>query len=271
VTQREVVAVGASAGGVEALRALAAGLPADLPAALLVVLHVPRTAPSALPRILNRSGPLPAATASDGELLRLGRIYVAPADRHLLLIEDRIRLSRGPAENGHRPAIDPMFRSVARAVGAHCMAVVLSGARDDGAFGAALVAAEGGVVLAQEPSDALYRSMPQATIARVPGALTAPAAELGPLIAELLAEDLPPHSRRAAAPWPMASLLEEHTEGALWMALRALEEKSALSRRLAGGRTIRSYRDRFEQVAADADQASALIRGLIARLGDHPL
>lgn len=271
MTRREVVAVGASAGGVEALRVLAAGLPADLPASLLVVLHVPRTAPSALPRILNRSGPLPASIAADGELLKPGRIYVAPADRHLLLLEDRIRLSRGPAENGHRPAVDPMFRSVARSTGSRCLAVVLSGARDDGAFGAAIVAAQGGAVLVQEPADALYPSMPRAAIARVPTALTAPAAELGPMIAELVAEEVPHHPSRAAQPWPVAGLMTEQTEGALWMALRALEDKSALSRRMAGGRTIHSYRDRFEQVAADADQAGDLIRSLIARLGGHSL
>jgi two-component system, chemotaxis family, protein-glutamate methylesterase/glutaminase len=272
VTHREVVAVGASAGGVEALRALAAALPGDLPASLLVVLHMPRTAPSALPRILNRCGPLPAVTASDGEPLRPGRIYVAPADRHLLLLEDRIRLSKGPSENGHRPAVDPMFRSVARAAGRRSVAVVLSGARDDGAFGAALVAAQGGVVLVQDPADALYGSMPRAAIARVPTALTAPAADLGAIITGLVAEEVPPHRRRAVLPWPAPGLLEEQTEGALWMALRALEEKSALSRRMAGGRMARSsYRDRFEQVAADADQAGDLIRGLIARLGEHPL
>jgi two-component system, chemotaxis family, protein-glutamate methylesterase/glutaminase len=93
---RDVVAVGASAGGVEALRALVGGIPPDYPGAVLVVLHVPRDAPSALPAILHRSGPLSAATATDGEALRNGRIYVAPNDHHLLVLDGRVRLTYGP-------------------------------------------------------------------------------------------------------------------------------------------------------------------------------
>src|SRR5881275_232348 len=103
--------MGASAGGVEALRAVIAGLPHDLDAAVLVVLHIPRTGPSALPSILRRAGKLPAGHPVDGEILKPGHIYVAPADHHLLVLEGRARLSHGPAENGHRPAIDPLFRS----------------------------------------------------------------------------------------------------------------------------------------------------------------
>jgi two-component system chemotaxis response regulator CheB len=269
VTQRRVVAVGASAGGVEALRTLAAALPDDLAAAVLVVLHMPRAAPSALPRILNRSGPLPASTALDGEVLWPGRIYVAPADGHLLLLNDRIRLSRGPAENGHRPAIDPLFRTVARASGGQSVAVVLSGARDDGARGAVRVAGQGGAVLVQDPAEAMYASMPRATIALVPTARIAGAAELGQLIGEIVADRDP--TAAEAVRLPPRILLEEQTEGALWIALRALEEKAVLSRRMASGRTAHAYRRRFEQIAADADEASALIRGLIARLSEHPL
>ena len=299
--QRKVVAVGASAGGVEALRTMAAGLPPDLAAPVLVVLHIPRDAPSALPRILNRSGPLPASTAVDGEALWPGRIYVAPADRHLLLLHDRIRLSRSPAENGHRPSIDPMFRSVARASGPNAVAVILSGARDDGAIGAASVAAHGGTVLVQDPADATYASMPRAALALVPQARAAGAAGLAKLIGAAVADVEPPVAQlqpgepteyrcpscgrpmsmtrlrfRCAGGhvWTSESLLAEHaaaTEGALWMALRALEEKSALSRRMADGRSIEVYRRRFAQVADDADQAGVLIRRLIARLDDHPL
>jgi two-component system chemotaxis response regulator CheB len=139
MANRDVVVVGASAGGVEALRVLVSGLPADFPAALLVVVHVPRSAPSALSRIMRRSGLLPAATAVDGEPIRRGRIYVAAADRHLLVIDGRLRLSRGPTENGHRPAIDPLFRSAARSYGPRVIGVVLSGSRDDGAAGLAVI------------------------------------------------------------------------------------------------------------------------------------
>ncbi|BCJ56388.1 hypothetical protein Asp14428_78630 [Actinoplanes sp. NBRC 14428] len=164
---RDVVAVGASAGGVEALRALVAGLPDGYPGAVLVVLHVPRDSPSALPAILTRSGPLPAATAVDGEELRHGRIYVAPNDHHLLALEGRIRLTRGPAENGHRPAVDPLFRSVARSYAERAVGVVLSGSRDDGAAGLTSIAARGGTTVVQDPADALYPWMPRAAIAHV--------------------------------------------------------------------------------------------------------
>ncbi|HEV7965756.1 MAG TPA: chemotaxis protein CheB [Actinoplanes sp.] len=327
MTHRDVVAVGASAGGVEALRALVAGLPSDLAAAVLVVLHMPREAPSALPQILDRSGPLPATVAVDGEELRPGHIYVAVADHHLLVLDHRVRLSHGPAENGHRPAIDPLFRSVARAAGPRAVAVVLSGARDDGAVGAAAVAARGGVTIVQDPEDALCGSMPRAAIARRRPDYVARAAEIGGLLSGLITMPLPeqlptalgdarlddevamsdfadittdqlltvpagygcpscggglfeleqtpaPRYRcRIGHAWSPESLLDEQavtTEGALWMALRALEEKSALSRRMASSRTGLSYGDRFDRMARDAEQAGALIRSLIERLAGDP-
>ncbi|GLL06736.1 chemotaxis protein CheB [Dactylosporangium matsuzakiense] len=108
---RGIVVVGASAGGVEALRAFCGGLPADLPGAVCVVVHIPRDGGTALPNILNRSGPLPAAHAGDGAALEAGRVYVAPPNRHLLIRDGQLRLSHGPVENGHRPAADPLFGS----------------------------------------------------------------------------------------------------------------------------------------------------------------
>ena len=110
---RDIVVVAASAGGLEPLRTLLAGLPADLPAAVLVVLHVPATGGRTLPRVLDRAGPLPAAAAVDGEPLRPGRVYVAPPDRHLLVMTAVVRTSRGPRQNGVRPAANPLFRSAA--------------------------------------------------------------------------------------------------------------------------------------------------------------
>ena len=322
---RDVVAVGASAGGVEALRALVAGIPPDYPGAVLVVLHMPRDAPSALPAILNRSGPLAAATAVDGEELRAGHIYVAPNDHHLLVLEGRVRLTRGPAENGHRPAIDPLFRSVARAFGRRAIGVVLSGSRDDGAAGLATIAARGGATLVQDPADALYPWMPGAAIQHTQPDTVAPAAKLGGLIAGITAMELPeppppiddsvldaelaiselepvtaddlavsaagygcpacggslfqidggpmPRYRcRVGHAWSPESLLDEQAialEGALWMALRALEEKSALSRRMARNQNPRheSSGARFRDMADDAEAASATIRRLIAQLG----
>src|SRR3954451_9418571 len=104
-----LVVAGASAGGVEALTSLVHGLPRDLAAAVLVVIHLPPTALGNLAHILTRNGPLPAEVAANGEALRPGRIYVAPADHHLLAVDGHVELTRGPRENFHRPAIDPLF------------------------------------------------------------------------------------------------------------------------------------------------------------------
>jgi two-component system chemotaxis response regulator CheB len=165
VSQREIVAIGASAGGVEALGTLVAGLPAELPAAVLVVLHVLPTGTSVLPSILQRAGNLPAAPARQGEPLERGRIYVAPPDYHLLVADGHVELSRGPRENGHRPACDPLFRSVGRTYGRRAIGVILSGMLDDGAAGLRLMHDRGGATVVQDPEDALYPSMPRSAIA----------------------------------------------------------------------------------------------------------
>jgi two-component system chemotaxis response regulator CheB len=183
-----LLVLGASAGGVEALVELVAGLPADLPAAVLVTLHIGGRSQSSLPRILARAGRLPAGHAVDGEPLRAGRILVAPPDRHLLVARGAVALSAGPRVNRHRPAVDAMFASAARAGGARVVAAVLSGALDDGAVGAALVDRAGGRVLVQDPADAVFGSMPRAAAAAVPHAGAASAAELGPLLAETVHE-----------------------------------------------------------------------------------
>ncbi|WP_067501556.1 chemotaxis protein CheB [Actinoplanes sp. TFC3] len=322
---RDIVAVGASAGGVEALRAMVAGLPADYPGTVLVVLHVPRNAPSALPAILSRSGPLPATAAVDGEPIRPGHIHVAPNDQHLLFIDGRIRLTRGPAENGHRPAVDPLFRSVARTAQQRAIGVVLSGSRDDGAAGMLSIAARGGTTVVQEPDDALYPWMPRAAMAQTSIDHILPAAKIGGLLAEITAMDLPAHPApnpadslldaevsiselgpltsdqlnvppagfgcpscggslfeiqedpvpryrcRVGHAWSPESLLDEQAialEGALWIALRALEEKSELSRRMAGSRPgLGSARTRFDQLARETDAAGETIRHLISHLG----
>lgn len=201
---RDVVAVGASAGGVEALRALVAGLLPDFPAAVLVVLHIPRGAPSVLSEILTRTGPLPAETAADGDRLLPGRIYVAPADHHLLVAGQRIHLAGDPPENGHRPAIDPLFRSVAREHGRRGVGVVLSGTLDDGTAGLADIVGHGGVAVIQEPADALFPDMPTAALDRAPTCHVAPAARLGALLMTLTCQDLrdratPPASAPAEA------------------------------------------------------------------------
>jgi two-component system, chemotaxis family, protein-glutamate methylesterase/glutaminase len=188
---RRLVVVGASAGGVEALRALVAGLPPDLAAAVVVVLHIPRGTPSALPGILDRAGPLPAVAAQQAAPLRAGVVYVAPTDHHVLVVDGHLQLSTGPTENGHRPAIDPLFRSAALSHGSGTVGVVLSGTRDDGTAGLAAIVARGGTAVVQDPDDALHGAMPANALSQVPGAHVHPAAKIGPVLAELVSRPAP--------------------------------------------------------------------------------
>ncbi|RKQ93925.1 two-component system chemotaxis response regulator CheB [Solirubrobacter pauli] len=189
---RRVIGVAASAGGVEALRRLVTELPADLDAALCVVLHIPPTGRSLLAPILDRDSALTAVLAEDGAPLRAGMIYVAPADHHLLVRNDRLELSRGPKENNVRPAADPLLRSLARSWGSCAVAVVLSGALDDGAAGAAVVANAGGAVLVQDPEDALAPGMPSAALSATTEAEVRPLAQLAAAVERVVASAIPP-------------------------------------------------------------------------------
>ncbi|HEY2263466.1 MAG TPA: chemotaxis protein CheB [Streptosporangiaceae bacterium] len=181
-----VVVVGGSAGSHPALLSLVAGLPAGLPAAVLVVIHIGAQASSRLPQILSRAGSLPAAHATDGAPLRNGEIVVAPPDRHLLVDDGRIRLDAGPRVNRVRPAVDVLFASAARAAGPLVTAVQLSGMLDDGAVGAALVSGAGGQVLVQAPGQAPHGSMPRAALAAAPGAVAVPASELAAAVTQAI-------------------------------------------------------------------------------------
>ncbi|MDP9364258.1 MAG: chemotaxis protein CheB [Chloroflexota bacterium] len=185
MTHRDIVVIGASAGGVEALIALVRGLPADLPAAVFVVLHTPPYAVSRLPQILERSCPLPAAHAANGEPILPGRIYVAPPDRHLLLRPGHVALTRGPRENHARPAVDPLFRSAARAYGRRVVGVVLSGALYDGAAGLLAVKTRGGVAVVQDPTEAAVAGMPRSALRLVQADHVLPVAEIAPAIVRL--------------------------------------------------------------------------------------
>ena len=162
-----VVGIGASAGGIDALIRLLGEVQAGLPAALLVVLHVPATGRSLLAPILDRRTALDVRVAEDGEELVAGRVYVAPPDRHLIVADGRIRLERGPKENAVRPAVDPMLRSLAAAFGEDAVAIVLSGAMGDGSSGALAVRLAGGKVIVQDPEDAAVPSMPESAMQAV--------------------------------------------------------------------------------------------------------
>ncbi|MBW4541219.1 MAG: chemotaxis protein CheB [Myxacorys chilensis ATA2-1-KO14] len=165
--ERNIIVVGASAGGVETLSQLVKALPADLPAAVFVTLHFPSYATSMLPQILNRCHTLPALHANDGDPIEPGRVYIAPPDYHLLLDNGHIRLDRGPRENGHRPAVDVMFRSAAQSYGQRTIGVILSGMLDDGTAGLKLIKAHGGVAIVQDPNEALFDGMVTSAIKNV--------------------------------------------------------------------------------------------------------
>jgi two-component system chemotaxis response regulator CheB len=206
----DLVVVGGSAGSHPALVSLVAGLPAGLPAAVLVVIHVGARAYSRLPGILSRRGPLPAAHARDGVPLRDGQILVAPPGFHLVVEDGRARLSRGPRVNRVRPAVDVLFSSAAMHAGSRVVAVVLSGVLDDGAVGAALVSHAGGQVLVQDPAEAPYRSMPAAARAAAPGATAVPASQLAPAVARAV--------RRSPVPVHEGGAVDQHRGAAMKMA-----------------------------------------------------
>jgi two-component system chemotaxis response regulator CheB len=160
MANRDLVAIGTSAGGVEALVVLAKGLRADFPASVLVTIHLPSDHRSELDQILGRVGPLPTVFASDGDVLRKARIYLAPPGRHLLVDGKRIMLGYGPRENHARPAIDPMLRAAAVCCANRSIGVVLTGTMGDGASGLRALKHAGGVTIVQDPKNAAYSEMP---------------------------------------------------------------------------------------------------------------
>ena len=326
---RDIVVIGASAGGVEALGSLVEKLPVDLPAAVFVVLHIPASGTSVLPAILQRRGRLPAAHAIDEEPIENGRIYVAPPDHHLLLHPGIVRVVRGPRENGYRPAIDPLFRSAAKSFGPRVTGVVLSGVLDDGTAGLAVIKDVGGRTLVQDPEEALYPMMPTSAIDFVSPDRVLEAHGLGSAVVEFTAERVPATAHNTNDPlleeaflridrgssenpqpgeasgytcpacggglWEAAesgitrfrcrtghgfspeTLLAQQSrvvEAGLWSAMRALEERAAMSRRMAARFRTRGRRttaERFERQANAAVDQAVAIRNALGELAPHLL
>jgi two-component system chemotaxis response regulator CheB len=324
--KRDIIVIGASAGGVEAVTRLIKQLPVDLPAALFVVLHISANSKSVLPNILQRAGSLTAAHATHGDPIKLHKIYVAPPDEHLLVQTGEVALSRGPRENGFRPAIDVLFRSAAQAYGQRVIGVVLSGMLDDGTAGLRSIKTKGGISIAQDPDEALFSSMPQSAIengavdhvlpvdeianflatkggtsvaeeatmpnnsdqegeARIvaqskaslergeqpdnPSPITCP--DCGGVLWELRDGNLIRFRCHVGHAYSLDSLLEEQArdvERALWAAVRALEEKAALARRMAvqaHAQNRLTSESQFYQRAQEIEQNMQLLREMLVK------
>lgn len=324
----DIIVVGASAGGVEALSTLARGLPQDLPAAVFIVMHISAQTPSILPTILSRVGALPASHAINEEQIEHGRIYVAPPDHHLLVERDYVRVVRGPRENRYRPAVDPLFRSAALAYGPRVVGVVLTGALDDGTAGMRAVKMSGGVTVVQEPGEALYQGMPLNVIKSMTVNYRLPLAEIAPVLAQLASavaaikeeeytvpDNVKTETRIAEQQMSATELLEsvsklgtvtsltcpechgnlwelhdgelqrfrchvghaytaeslvvgqsDEVESALWSALRALEERVMLSRKMgqrALDRNLKKAAAGFEARAQQAERNAHVLRRLL--------
>lgn len=330
---RDLVAVGASAGGVEALKTFVGGLPVALPATVLVALHLSPETRSVLPEILQRRCSLPVVQAEEGLALAPATVVVAHPDAHLIVVDDRVVLGRGPRENGSRPSHDAMLRAAALAGGPRVIGVVLTGLLDDGAAGLRVVARYGGTCLVQDPDTADFPSMPRAALRAVPDARALP---LSSLVAEVvrLVEQKPQRApqvdpeqqlldraeldsalgRRPALPdgapagppspygcpdchgvlntvpdgrllrfrcrtghaWTAESLVAQQdadVEEALWTALRVLEEREEMSRKLAeqaddGQRQWSS--EHFRRRADEASRSADLLRAVLRREADLP-
>jgi two-component system chemotaxis response regulator CheB len=329
--QRNIIVIGTSVGGVEALQRLVAGLPKNFPGSLFVVLHLSPQSTSVLPAILTRAGNLQAVHPQDGEAIRMGRIYVAPPDNHLILEEGRIRIVRGPKENRHRPAVDPLFRSAARWYGPRTIGVVLTGSLDDGTAGLLAIKKRGGLAIVQDPEEAVGPSMPRSALETVPVDYVAGLDRIPQLLQELAGvevsengtggssrlkketqiaelnmnaiedENRPGIPSQFACPecggvlWEMdgealmrfrcrvghafttGSLTVEQSEaveGALWAAMRALEEGASLAKRMAENAT-RSKNNRLEQLYRDREKSkreqAEILRRLIVESQDEPI
>jgi two-component system, chemotaxis family, protein-glutamate methylesterase/glutaminase len=324
----DIIVIGASAGGVEALLTIARALPADLPAAVFVVLHVSPYSRSVLPNILSRAGALAAAHPRNGDPIANGHIYVAPPDHHLLVHRGRVEVVRGPQENSCRPAVDPLFRTAAVAYRRRVVGVVLTGNLDDGTAGLAAIERVGGIAIVQDPDEALYPGMPTSAVENVPVNHVVSLPQIAPLLVRLAhepVEDTVPedassqmkmeadisamrpgaihNEERPGKPSVFAcpdchgtlfeiedgelarfrcrvghayspeSLLAAQANGveeALWTALRALEEKIALTKRLLERMMDRGHKASvasFQRQMVDTEQQAEVLRQVLMQSG----
>ena len=188
MAKKDIIVVGASAGGVNALRSFVKFLPVDFTGSVFIVLHIPPFSETRLAWILSKAGPLKAVQPRDGEEIKQGMIYVAASDHHLLLESGKVIVKKGPKENRFRPSIDALFRSAAYIYGPRVVGIVLSGLLNDGTSGLWSIKRMGGTTIIQEPEDAEYPQMPKNVLEYVEVDYTIPAAEMGRLLETLITE-----------------------------------------------------------------------------------
>jgi two-component system chemotaxis response regulator CheB len=182
---REIIAIGGSAGSLTALTEIVRAMPAGCPAAVFVVIHIPSHQKSHLAEVLASNGTFPATQVTDSQPIRYRRIYVAPPDSHMLIENGRVFPWRGPKEDGHRPAINPLFRSVAESYGSRAVGVILSGALEDGSAGLWRIKQRGGLAVVQDPRSAAVRDMPESVLKYVEADHILNSQEIGPLLLRL--------------------------------------------------------------------------------------
>ncbi len=202
--KHRIIVIGASAGGMQALKRLLAQLPSDFPAPVFIVNHMsPDTTGEVLVRVLDEAGPLPCQQGANGQQFEKGRIYLAPSDRHMLIDDGHVLITKGARENRSRPAIDPLFRSAAVAYGNRVIGVILTGFLDDGTSGMMAIRRCGGVCIAQDPDDADHADMPRSVMVNVGVDHCLPIADMGVLLSTLAREA--PHQ---AVPAPNDVVIE---------------------------------------------------------------
>lgn len=185
---RDLIVIGGSSGATAPLKAILGRLPADLPAAVLIVIHIPARSTGILATVAASACGLPVRQAEDGMRVENGTVYIAVADHHMILADGHIRLGQGPRENMARPAIDPLFRSAALAYGSRVIGVVLSGLLSDGAAGLNAIKRCGGLALVQDPGDALAEEMPRRAMEATTVDASVSAAKLGDVLSDLVRE-----------------------------------------------------------------------------------
>ncbi len=189
---RDIIVIGGSSGATAPLKTILGALPADLPAAVFIVLHIPARSIGILATVASAAGRLPVHQATDGMPITPGNVYLAVPDHHLILTNGHMKLGRGPRENMARPAIDPLFRSAAAAYGSRVIGVILSGLLNDGASGLEAIKRCGGIAVVQDPADAIADEMPRSAIQATTVDLSVPSARIGDVLSEMAREPAGP-------------------------------------------------------------------------------